>query len=241
MINKKMNIKNKLKIPPKKNILTSNKGINRFVWDMRHSLLKGVPEVYIEGSFKGHKVIPGEYKVNLSYRDKSFEITSQIIKNPMNSVSNRDYKLYDEFMTNTEKVYNEMSTMTNDFYKIKNQLNLLKTELITAGKNKLAEDAQNLIFQIKKWDNIMVQRLSQAYDDVENFENGFTAHYLTLINSIDSDLPVLNSGAKNKLNELNIEWEIYKNQAINTIKPQIDQFNVDCAKNGIGPIFISSN
>lgn len=227
--------------PPKKNILSSIQGINRFVWDMRYSLLKGIPEVYIEGSFKGHKVIPGKYKVSLSYLDKSFEITSQIIKNPMNSVSNKDYKLYDEFMTKTEKVYNEMSTMTNDFYKIKNQLNLLKTELIIDGKNKLADDAQNLIFQLKKWDNIMVQRLSKAYDDVENFENGFTAHYLTLINSVDSDLPTITEGANTKLIELNIEWKKHKNQAINVIKPEIDQFNVACAKNGIGPIYISLN
>ena len=31
----------------------------------------------------------------------------------------------------------------------------------------------------------MAQRLSKAYDDVENYENGFTAHYLTVLNQAD--------------------------------------------------------
>jgi len=225
--------------PPKNSLLSSKKGINRFGWDMKHSLLKGIPEAYIEGSYKGHKAIPGKYKVNLSYLDKSFEITSQIIKNPISSVSDKDYKSYELFMSETEKIYNEMSIMTNDLHKSENQLNLLMVNLKNSGENELYEKAENLIIELKKWDHIMVQRLSKAYDDVENFENGFTAHYLALINAVDSELPQVTNGAKNKMVELNNKWKEYKNQAINILKPQINQFNVDCQKKGIGAIYMN--
>ena len=225
--------------PPKNSLLSSKKGINRFVWDMKHSLLKGIPEAYIEGSYKGHKAIPGKYKVNLSYLDKSFEITSQIIKNPISSVSDKDYKSYELFMSETEKIYNEMSIMTNDLHKSENQLNLLMVNLKNSGENELYEKAENLIIELKKWDHIMVQRLSKAYDDVENFENGFTAHYLALINAVDSELPQVTNGAKNKMVELNNKWKEYKNQAINILKPQINQFNVDCQKKGIGALYMN--
>ena len=225
--------------PPKKNILSSNKGINRFVWDLRYSLLKGIPEAYIEGSFRGHKAIPGSYKVSLSYLDKNFEIKSQIVNNPMKSVSVKDYKSYEVFMSGVEKTYNEMTNMTNDFHKIENQLNLLNLVLKSNGEKELSEKAENLVLELKKWDKIMVQRLSKAYDDVENFENGFTAHYLTLINAVDSELPRVTNGAKNKRIELNKKWNKYKYQANNIIKPQIIQFNVDCQKNGIGAIYIN--
>ncbi len=225
--------------PPKKNVLSSNKGINRFVWDLRHSMLKGIPEAYIEGSFRGHKAIPNNYKVTLSYLDKNYEITSQIVNNPMKSVSAKDYELYEVFMSNSEKTYNEMTRMTNDFHKIQKQLNLLRLDLESSGEKELSVKAENLVLELKKWDKIMVQRLSKAYDDVENFENGFTAHYLTLINAVDSELPKVTNGAKNKLIELNKKWDKYKYQANNIIKPQIIQFNVDCQKNGIGAIYIN--
>ena len=224
--------------PPKKPTITSNKGINRFVWNMRHSILEGVPEVYIEGRFNGHKVIPGKYKVKLSYLDKNFEITSEIIPNPMMSVSNNDFETYEVFMKDAENIYNQMTTMTNNFQKIKNEIEVLKIDLKKNDEDELYNKAEDLIVELTNWDNIMVQRLSKAYDDVENFENGFTAHYLTLINAADSSLPMITNGAKNKFIELNKKWNQYKNQAVNVIRPKIIQFNQDCQKNGIGAIFI---
>ena len=224
--------------PPKKPTITANKGVNRFVWNMRHSILEGVPEVYIEGRFNGHKVIPGKYKVKLSYLDKNFEITSEIIPNPMMSVSNNDFETYEVFMKDAENIYNQMTTMTNDFQKIKNEIEVLKIDLKKNDEDELYNKAEDLIVELTNWDNIMVQRLSKAYDDVENFENGFTAHYLTLINAADSSLPMITNGAKNKFIELNKKWNQYKNQAVNVIRPKIIQFNQDCQKNGIGAIFI---
>ena len=224
--------------PPKKPTITANKGVNRFVWNMRHSILEGVPEVYIEGRFNGHKVIPGKYKVKLSYLDKNFEITSEIIPNPMMSVSNNDFETYEVFMKDAENIYNQMTTMTNNFQKIKNEIEVLKIDLKKNDEDELYNKAEDLIVELTNWDNIMVQRLSKAYDDVENFENGFTAHYLTLINAADSSLPMITNGAKNKFIELNKKWNQYKNQAVNVIRPKIIQFNQDCQKNGIGAIFI---
>lgn len=38
----------------------------------------------------------------------------------------------------------------------------------------------------------MIQRKSKAYDDVENFENKFTADYMFLINHTESEIPSIN-------------------------------------------------
>lgn len=225
--------------PPKNKILSSNKGINRFVWDLRHSLLKGIPEAYIEGSYRGHKAIPGKYKLSLSFSNKNFDVTSTIINNPMGSVSSQDYKSYETFMSESEKIYNEMTNMTNELNKIKNQIMLLSLNLKSNGKKELFKKAKALISDLTKWDNVMVQRLSKAYDDVENFENGFTAHYLTLINAVDSELPKVTIGAKNKLSKLNKKWEDYKYQANKILKPEIVNFNLECQASGIGAIYIN--
>ena len=46
--------------------LSKDKGLNRFVWNMRYAGMPGIPTAYIEGSYRGHKAIPGQYKLTLA-------------------------------------------------------------------------------------------------------------------------------------------------------------------------------
>lgn len=43
---------------PRKPRLPKKEGLNRFVWDMGYPIMPGVPNVYIEASFRGHKAPP---------------------------------------------------------------------------------------------------------------------------------------------------------------------------------------
>ena len=45
--------------------LSKDKGLNRFVWNMRYAGMPGIPKAYIEGSYRGHKAIPGKYNLTL--------------------------------------------------------------------------------------------------------------------------------------------------------------------------------
>ena len=56
----------------------------------------------------------------------------------------------------------------------------------------------------------MAQRLSKAYDDVENYVNGFTANYIRAFNEADSDQPRVTAGTKKRIAELNAEWQQHK-------------------------------
>ena len=62
---------------------------------------------------------------------------------------------------------------------------------------------------LQDWDGTMVQRLSQAYDDVENFVNGFTAEYLTALNHADSGIPRVNKGTEAKIESLDATWSTH--------------------------------
>ena len=43
---------------------------------------------------------------------------------------------------------------------------------------------------------VMVSRQSRAYDDVENFAQGFTANWLFLVNATESDVPRVNEPSR---------------------------------------------
>ena len=75
---------------------------------------------------------------------------------------------------------------------------------------------------MKAWDEDMVQRKSQAYDDVENFPNKFSAEYIFMINQTSSTIPRLNKASKDRKVELDAQWAGLKargNQFINTAIP----------------------
>lgn len=192
--------------PPKKPTLSAHKGLNRFVWNMRHPYLMGAPTVYIEGSFRGHQAIPGTYTITLKAGDKQEEAEAVIIPNPMFDITPEEYLEYDRFMEKAEATYNEMTSATNANYEGKELLKCMIEKIDPKGKEAILAPAHELVAKMEAFDALMVQRLSQAYDDVENFENGFTAHYLTLINQTDSRIPKVTEGSKTRMQELDAQW-----------------------------------
>jgi hypothetical protein len=68
--------------PSAEPLLPKSKGLNRFVWDLRYSTIPGVPGVYIEGSYSGHKAIPGKYRLALKFGDQTAATDAEILRTP---------------------------------------------------------------------------------------------------------------------------------------------------------------
>ena len=220
--------------PSPSKTLMNEKGLNRFVWNLRHRSLPGAPKVYIEGSYSGHKAIPGTYTIRLKQGAVVLETKAEIIPNPEISVSKADYQAYEEFMSAGEAAYTDMTRLTNKMYSTQQRLKQLLKKLDQDGLKKLHQQGKDLLKAMSDWDAKMVQRLSKAYDDVENYVNGFTAHYITLINQVDSDIPKITVGARSRMKELNDEWAELNKEAQAIQSDLIPAFNQACYEQGIG-------
>ena len=92
--------------------------------------------------------------------------------------------------------------------------------------------------QLRSWDEEMVQRKSLAYDDVENFENKFTAEYLFLIDQTNSTIPRVNKSNQDRKKELDQQWIPLKQRADRFIKNDIPNYNQKLWEAGIGALRI---
>lgn len=220
--------------PSPSKTLMNEKGLNRFVWNLRHHSLPGAPEVYIEANYSGHKAIPGTYTIRLKQGAVVLETKAEIIPNPEISVSKADYQAYEEFMSAGEAAYTDMTRLTNKMYSTQQRLKQLLIKLDQEGLKKLHQQGKDLLKAMSDWDSKMVQRLSKAYDDVENYVNGFTAHYITLINQVDSDIPKITAGARLRMKELNDEWAVLNKESQSIQSDLIPAFNQACYEQGIG-------
>ncbi|MDA8730842.1 glycosyl hydrolase [Flavobacteriaceae bacterium] len=212
--------------PSPEPILSNKVGLNRFVWDMRHQSLPGIPTAYIEGSYRGHKAMPNLYSASLKQEDKLSEVLFSILPNPLYNITKEEYLETHKFKVITEANLTDMHNRVNKLKKIQSQLIEIIKELPEEQKYmSLKSEGEAIIQQLKSWDEDMVQRKSKAYDDVENFPNKFTAEYIFLMNQNDSSIPILNSASKNRLEELNKEWMELKNRSEELIQNVIPSYN----------------
>jgi len=220
--------------PPAELLLTKKKGLNRFVWDMRYKGIIGAPTAYIEGYFRGHKVSPGVYTIGLKSVENEDTIKSTILPNPTSPLSAEDYREYDEYMLAMENTLTEMHRKVNTIHDMRMQLEDVLKNMDKETKAKLHEQGKTLVKKMKSWDELMVQRKSKAYDDVENYPNKFTAEYLFLINHTESGIPRVTDPSRERLVELSLQWETLSATAKEIIETDIPGYNKQLWEAGIG-------
>ncbi len=218
--------------------LSKSKGLNRFVWDMRYPTMPGVPGVYIESSYAGHKAPPGKYTITIKMGSQTVSTDAEILANPLYPTTAAAYKEFDQVMTGMESELTTMHRMVNSLYEKQQQLESLLGSLPEGDKfDAIKKDGEALLKKMKAWDEDMVQRKSKAYDDVENFPNKFTANYLFLINQTESDIPMVNQPSLDRMKELNPQWTALKARADEINGKDIPAFNKRLWDAGFGAIW----
>jgi photosystem II stability/assembly factor-like uncharacterized protein len=219
-------------------VLPKKKGLNRFVWNMRYPTIPGVPGVYIEGSYNGHKAIPGKYKFTLKMKDQTVVTEAEITTNPLYTIEPAAYREYHAVMSNMEAELTTIHKLVNSLYDKQAQLESLIASLPGDAKfTSVKTDAEALLKNLKAWDEDMVQRKSRAYDDVENFVNKFTANYLYLINQTESDIPRVNQSSLDELEKTISTWSALKKRSDDLLTKDIPSLNKKLWDLGFGAIW----
>ncbi|MGB5780495.1 MAG: glycosyl hydrolase, partial [Eudoraea sp.] len=219
--------------PPPAPVLSKEEGLNRFVWDMLYPIIPGIPDVYIEANFRGHKAPPGTYTIRLQQGDKTVNTTAKILETPGFETQQGQYAVYDAFMTELEQNVTQMHQMINTLFSAKTQLIDIINDL---EDTTLKKAGMTLFNKLNAWDEEMIQRKSQAYDDVENFPNKFTAEYLFLIDETNSKIPRVNTSSRTRKNELDKEWSLLKMRGNEFLDKELPDFNKKLWEAGIGAI-----
>jgi len=97
--------------------------------------------------------------------------------------------------------------------------------------------ADQLLRDLKAWDEEMVQRKSKAYDDVENFPNRFTANYMFLLNQTESDIPRINQPSLDLKKEYDAQWQLLKKQGETLLQERIPALEKAMWQAGVGGLW----
>lgn len=217
--------------------LSKNEGLNRFVWDLRHPTMTGAENVYMIADYRGHKVSPGTYSLELEYGSKT--LTTQLIvkPNPLYPTTAEEYKAYSQFMRSAEDELRLMHEYVNMNKQKLDKLNNLLKELEDDKKfAAIKKEAEGLLHTMKIWDEKMVQRKSVAYDDTENFENKFTAEWLFMLTLTQGDIPKLLQSSIDRRIELETTWNTLKTKYKQIMETDLPKLNKAFWEAGLGAL-----
>ncbi len=223
--------------PPAEPVLSKEKGLNRFVWNMRHATMPGVPDVYIEAGYRGHKAVPGKYSITLRAGADKVSTIAEVLVNPMYPATAGDYREYNSIMTGMENKLTAMHNMINTLYAKREQLESLLATLADEKYAALKKEGDSLVKKMKVWDEEMIQRKTKVYDDADNYPAKFTANYLFLINQTESDIPRVNQPSLDRMKELDAQWAILEDRGIEMLKTLIPAFNTRLWNAGVGAVW----
>lgn len=219
--------------------ISTRKGVNRFVWNLRYPTVPGVTGAYIESSYAGHKAIPGTYTVRLSGGGITVKAKGEIKDIPGYNLTPADYREYHLWMSQLESGVTTMHETVNKAKEYQDQLAELLKKL--EGKPEYADlkkEGEKLMKELKAWDEEMVQRKSTAYDDVENFPNKFTANFMFMMNHGESSIPKINEGTKARFAELIEQGKTLEEEGNRLIETAIPAFNKLATEKGVGVLFV---
>ncbi len=224
--------------PAPEPLLPKAKGLNRFVWDLRHPTLPGVPDVYFEASWAGHRAPPGRYSFTLRLKERSLSTAAEILPNPLYPTDAETYQAHHALMSELEAALRLMLERVNALHDKREQLAALLKQLpADARLTKVREQGEALEARLKAWDEDMVQRKTKAYDDTENYPNKFTAHYFFLLNHAESDIPQVTAATLERRAELDAQWAALKARSDELIERDIPAFNALLWEAGVGAIW----
>ena len=212
-------------------LLTVKNGLNRFVWDLRYSTMPGVSGVYIEGSYIGHRVVPGKYIAHLKLGNQDKQVAFTVMPDPRIKASNEAYVVQHQLLSSIETGVKEIHLSVTSIRKAREQINYLLSLVNDQPDLKVVVDSGKKVVEIvTNWEEKLVQPRSQSYDDIINFENKLSADFIFIHGEADTNIPFVTDGQQQVLRELNDKWLLLKNELATIIGKHIGVFNKLCAE-----------
>ena len=221
--------------------LTTGPGLNRVAWNFRHADVESVAGVTVFGSFAGREVPPGEYTIELTV-DGSTQTQSVVLTAPpWRTATAEQYAEQDAFLAAVQGMLEEISSEVNRMAGVREQLEGLVDRVSDAESTEtLVEAAEALVGSLTEWEAEIVERRTQNFQDIINFENKLISQAVALSGSVDATEPPVTAGARERFDDLQEQWAGHMAR-LAELEAEIDQVNAMVRDAGVGGIVVSQD
>lgn len=190
--------------------LPAKAGLNRFVWDLQGEEVRRLDDLFVLGA-KTYRVVPGTYTVRLEVAGELMEQRLEVLPDPRQEVPLEDFVEQRDMVRN---IWRRVDDIHRSVARLRDVGQQVEALMDRTGDDARGEDIQRLgqalLERLAAWQEPLVQRRQQTFQDVINFPNRLNAQYLFLLQAIDSSDPPMGQGARQRWLDLEEEWLQHK-------------------------------
>jgi hypothetical protein len=215
--------------------LPAEKGLNRFVWDLRYEPATKVPGLVVwGGSGAGPVAVPGKYQAKLTVAGKDYAVPFELKEDPRVQTPAADLQKQLELGLKVRDRLSEAHKAVNEMKEAQAQMTALKTRLGSDEKVKdIVAAMDDLNKKIGAVEDGLVQLKAKAGEDALNFPNGPADQLQALGSTVDSsdNAPTQQSYAVfDKLTvpigEQLAKWQELKDKDLPAVNDKISKANI---------------
>jgi hypothetical protein len=208
-------------------LIPSEKGLNRFAWDLSgEDISPTVPGLTVLSGYSGYLYAPGKYKAKLSYKGTKLETTMELLQDPNLKVTAADWKEQQQYLMQVTKDVSEVYTTVSQIRSVKKQIETYSDLLKDNQEYKdMLEKGKTLTEKLTQLENKLVETRQKTGQDFVNYHGKLNAEFYYLKSLADVHDPRITKGLKERLIDLEKIWSGYKLLYENDLKKEIDAFN----------------
>jgi photosystem II stability/assembly factor-like uncharacterized protein len=168
--------------------IPADKGLNRFVWNLRYEPATKVPGLVVwGGSGEGPVAVPGKYEAKLTVAGKDYTVSLEVKEDPRAPVTQADLEKQFEFALKIRDRISEAHQAVNEMKEVQSEIAALKKRLTDNAKAKPAlAAADDLNKKIESIEAGLVQLKSKSGEDSLNFPIMPADQMQALLGTVDS-------------------------------------------------------
>jgi len=231
--------------PPDTRLLTSEKGLNRFVWDTRYPGMERFDNLIMWADMReGPKAVPGDYRARLTVGDYTEEVDVTLLPDPRSESTAADYRAQFDFIMETRELLSRAHVEIRKVRQLRTQLEGLKARIegeaesdsVIAG---LVEEIDLLVETITPIEESLYQTQNESRQDPLNFPIRLNNKLTSLMRTVDVGDSRPTDGALDVRQELSTAIDAELEQLDDVWNEHLPALNSQVQSMGIDLISIS--
>jgi hypothetical protein len=210
--------------------LPAEKGINRFVWDLRTAPTTRLDYDVVYGSgeskaISGWHVKPGTYSLRLTAGEETLETSVAVSWDPINSYGANAIGEQQAFVAEVHGMIDAIYTRIASLQSIEKQVRLRKELAEAEDETSVLEAADALLDALETWQKSVTTPDRETFQDVLNFHPRVDAFLIDLFQQADKAVLGLTKGQRDRLADLKPDWQAAMDAWNTLIEKDVKAFN----------------
>lgn len=207
-------------------VISGKPGMHRMVWNLQSAKLDAPKGLTFFGSTSGPTVTPGKYTVRLTASGKTYTAPLEVQQDPRVHMTAAQLAEQSQTMrTITERA----NAIFRDAKRLDDVRNQVKSIVAHAGdlpdSAKVASSGKKLAARLDSLSIDLVQPQHTNGQDIIGFPNGVVDDWLYLAGNIDNSYMPVTAGDKQRLADLQQQWQAVQSRIDNLLGAEVTAFN----------------